>query len=306
MARDPIGDGGTMGARVLIAAAIAIVLVSAPDPRAAQSEAIAVTTTPDGVSVGDVFLLEADCGCQAVSGSLKTSLLDRPVPLFREPGATRWRAVLGVDLETTPGPYGITVSFPRLDGPALSTTHTVHVSGRQFPTRRLRVAPAFVNPPPEVEQRIIDEAARLRTVMAPATDWALLGPLQPPVPATVNSNFGSRSVFNGQPRSPHAGVDFPGAVGDAVAAPAAGRVVLAGDLYFTGQTVVLDHGQGLFSVLAHLSEIVVPEGSGVERGAVVGKVGATGRVTGPHLHWSVRLHGARVDPLSVLRLLAAE
>jgi murein DD-endopeptidase MepM/ murein hydrolase activator NlpD len=98
-------------------------------------------------------------------------------------------------------------------------------------------------------------------------------------------------------------VDFSGAVGTPILAPAAATVALAGDLYFTGQTVVLDHGQGLFSILAHLSEIAVVEGARIEGGSVVGALGATGRVTGPHLHWGVRLHGARVDPLSILKVL---
>jgi murein DD-endopeptidase MepM/ murein hydrolase activator NlpD len=116
--------------------------------------------------------------------------------------------------------------------------------------------------------------------------------------------FGSRSVFNGQPRNPHAGVDFRGGVGTPIAAPGAGTVAMAEDLYFTGQTVVIDHGGAMHSILAHMSEIRVREGQQVEPGDIVGFVGATGRVTGPHLHWSIRLLGARVDPLSVLRALA--
>ncbi len=118
--------------------------------------------------------------------------------------------------------------------------------------------------------------------------------------APVNSNFGLRSVFNGQPRSPHAGVDFAAPTGTSVRAPGAVRVVIADDLFFTGNTVVIDHGFGLFSFLAHLSAIDVARDEVVARGAPVGMVGATGRVTGPHLHWSVRLNGARVDPLSLV------
>jgi murein DD-endopeptidase MepM/ murein hydrolase activator NlpD len=156
-----------------------------------------------------------------------------------------------------------------------------------------------------VEPRILAEAARLRTVLSSATDRTPMGPLQPPLPTAVNSNFGSRSIFNGQPRSPHAGVDFSGDVGTPILAPGSAIVALAEDLYFTGRTVILDHGQGLFSILAHLSEIGVAEGARVERGEAVGTLGATGRVTGPHLHWGVRLHGARVDPLSALSVLQA-
>jgi murein DD-endopeptidase MepM/ murein hydrolase activator NlpD len=286
--------------------AILVLLAFPTAPGAIQSAAVEFTVVPDRVQLGDAFLLDADCHCSATSGSVSTALLTKPVPLFREPGSTAWRAILGVDLERARGPYAITLTFELPDGSALSATHTVQVTTRQFATRRLRVEPGFVNPPAEVEQRILAEAVRLRAVLSAATDRTPMGPLQPPLPARVNSNFGSRSIFNGQPRSPHAGVDFSGDVGTPILAPGAAIVALAEDLYFTGQTVILDHGQGLFSILAHLSEIVVAEGARVERGETVGTLGATGRVTGPHLHWGVRLHGARVDPLSVLRILTSD
>ena len=116
--------------------------------------------------------------------------------------------------------------------------------------------------------------------------------------------FGSRSVFNGQPRSPHSGADFRAAEGTPVVAPNVGRVVLTGDTYFSGGSIILDHGWGLYSYFAHLSKILVDKGDLVEPGQTVGQAGATGRVTGPHLHWTLRLNGARVDPLSLIELLA--
>ena len=126
-----------------------------------------------------------------------------------------------------------------------------------------------------------------------------------PVSEANNSAFGSRSVFNGEARSPHSGADFLSPAGTPVHAPNRGRVVLAKELYFSGNTVILDHGLGLFSLIAHLSVIDVAAGDTVTAGQVVGKVGATVRVTGPHLHWAVRLGGARVDPLSLLATLGA-
>ena len=117
------------------------------------------------------------------------------------------------------------------------------------------------------------------------------------------SGFGVRSVYNGEPRAPHSGADFASPSGTPVLAPGGGRVVLAEPLYFTGQTVVIDHGLGLVSLLAHLSRIDVRVGADVVAGARVGLVGATGRATGPHLHWTVRLQGARVDPMSVIAAL---
>jgi murein DD-endopeptidase MepM/ murein hydrolase activator NlpD len=112
--------------------------------------------------------------------------------------------------------------------------------------------------------------------------------------------FGVLSIYNGETRSRHSGADFLSPAGTPIAAPAAGRVLLAQDLYFTGNTVIVDHGLGLFSLFAHLSAIEVADGAAVAAGDLVGKVGSTGRVTGPHLHWTVRLGGARVDPLSLL------
>src|SRR5262249_52691915 len=127
-----------------------------------------------------------------------------------------------------------------------------------------------------------------------------------PVPGPANATFGSRSVFNGERRQPHAGADFMSPAGTPVRAPNGGRGVFAGGRVFPGHTVLLGHGLGAFSLLAHLSSIDVHEGNVVARGETIGKVGATGRVTGPHLHWAVRLSGARVDPLAVLAVLGSE
>ena len=137
------------------------------------------------------------------------------------------------------------------------------------------------------------------------TGQSLPGRFEAPVAAAPQDTFGARSVYNGQSRSPHAGVDFRAPSGTPIGSPAAAVVVLADD-FFTGRTVALDHGLGLISVLAHLSKIAVRVGDAVKPGDVVGEVGATGRATGPHLHWSVRLNGARVDPMSLIAVLGAE
>ena len=152
--------------------------------------------------------------------------------------------------------------------------------------------------------RIRSEAQFMTAVYehsAPEPDWA--NGLRRPVAESANSSFGTRSVFNGEPRSPHAGTDFLSPAGTPIAAPAAGRIVGARELFFTGNTVIIDHGLGVFSMLAHLSRIDVHEGDAVQAGDILGLVGATGRVTGPHLHWAVRLNGTRVDPLSLLAVV---
>jgi murein DD-endopeptidase MepM/ murein hydrolase activator NlpD len=131
--------------------------------------------------------------------------------------------------------------------------------------------------------------------------WAT--PFVRPVPQAANSAFGTRSVFNGEPRGAHSGADFLSPAGTPIKAPNAGRVMLAKDLYYSGNTVIIDHGLGVFSFLCHMSQIDVKVGDTVEPGQVVGLVGATGRVTGAHLHWTLRVAGARVDPLALLALL---
>jgi murein DD-endopeptidase MepM/ murein hydrolase activator NlpD len=218
----------------------------------------------------------------------------RHIAFVRGDSPRVWRGLVGVDLSATTASQ-VTV---------LGATHPIALVPRRFPTRRLRVASQFVDPPPQELARIRVEADRLAAIFGTVTIPDRLEAFAPPVPGVAGSNFGTRSIFNGEERAPHAGVDFRGAVGTPVAAPAGGRVVLAEDLFFTGQTVVIDHGLGLYSLLAHLSRIDVMPGHAVARGERVGLLGATGRVTGPHLHWTVRLGEARVDPLRVLALLA--
>jgi murein DD-endopeptidase MepM/ murein hydrolase activator NlpD len=218
--------------------------------------------------------------------------------------ATTWQALVGIDLDVKPGSYPVTVvAVEAVSSRTVTIDTRVQVRPRRFPTRRLRVAPRFVDPPADEVTRIVAEAARLTEVFASRTPRQWHGPFRAPAPGTPNSNFGLRSVFNGQARNPHAGVDYRGPTGLPIAAPDAGTVVLAENLYFTGNTVIVDHGAGLFSLFAHLSQIGVTPDQRLAQGDVVGQLGATGRVTGPHLHWAIRLRGARVDPLAVIAAL---
>ena len=216
---------------------------------------------------------------------------------------TTWRVLAGIDLETPVGRYPVIIDATA-GGKRIETITTIEVRDKKFPTRTLKVDEAFVNPPAAEMKRIADEAARLSAIWSVDTPRALWdGPWVRPVADPANSAFGSRSVFNGQPRAPHGGADFLSPAGTPVAAPAGGTVVVAAPLYYTGNTVVIDHGLGVYSMFAHFAAMSVREGDVVTAGQVVGHVGATGRVTGPHLHWAVRVAGARVDPLSLLEVL---
>jgi murein DD-endopeptidase MepM/ murein hydrolase activator NlpD len=224
-------------------------------------------------------------------------------PAFRV-SPLEWHALIGIDLDAPVGAHDVVIDTGR-PGAQENTIYRLTVRPKAFPTRRLTVAEAFVNPPPEVQDRIATEARRLEGLWAATSSaprWT--GPFVRPVTDPANSAFGSRSILNGQPRSPHGGADFLSPAGTPIHAPNAGLVALAADLYYTGNTVVIDHGMGLLSLFAHLSSIDVTEGATVTAGEVVGRVGSTGRVTGPHLHWTVRLAGARVDPLSLIAVTA--
>jgi hypothetical protein len=229
---------------------------------------------------------------------VRVRAFDRPVLTYRDAGGT-WRALVGIDLDVKPGTYIVTV-----DAGAAHATYDLHVTRRVFRTRHLTVDEAFVTPPPAVQERIDREAALLAGVWrAPSPERLWTDPFVRPVPHEANSAFGTRSVFNGKPRNAHGGADFLSPAGTPIHAPNAGRIVVARSLYFSGNTVIIDHGLGLFSMLAHLSAIDVHEGDRVDAGQILGRVGATGRVTGPHLHWAVRAGDARIDPLSLLAVL---
>jgi murein DD-endopeptidase MepM/ murein hydrolase activator NlpD len=267
------------------------------------AQQVTVATNARSVQPGELVVLTVTT--PAPSESLRVTAFDHDLPAYRVE-ERRWRVLVGIDLDVKPGRYAVTVRTGPAPQPG-AVTHYLQVRSKPFPTRTLKVDDAFVNPPAAVQARIDDEArelARLWTASADTRLWT--GPFVRPVPQAANSAFGTRSILNGQPRSPHGGADFASPAGTPVHAPNAGHVVLAKPLYYTGNTVVIDHGLGLVSLFAHLSVLETREGEAVAAGAIVGRVGATGRVTGPHLHWAVRASGARIDPLSLLAVLGAE
>src|SRR6202043_118472 len=176
---------------------------------------------------------------------------------------------------------------------------SIAVRAGKFATESLKVAPNFVEPSPEQAARAEGERQRLRAIFATITPERLWdGPFHYPlVGVTTGGNFGKRRILNGKAGSPHSGVDFPAPAGTPVCAAQRGRVVLSEPLYFSGNTVILDHGLGLYTLYAHFSETDVKPDDVVESGALLGKVGATGRVTGPHLHWGLTVNRARVNAL---------
>jgi len=261
------------------------------------SAALGVSAESRSLQPGELVVLTIEAPSET---KVRVRAFEREVTPFPV-DKRHWRALIGIDLATTPGSYTVRVDA---DTGREHTVYTLVVKPRKFPTRRLSVDPDFVTPPASALDRINRETALLNEVFADSSPTRLWeSAFVRPVPDPANSAFGTRSIFNGTPRNAHSGADFLSRAGVSIRAPNAGRVVIARDLYFSGNTVVIDHGLGVFSTLAHMSAFDVREGDRVTAGQIVGRVGATGRVTGPHLHWAVRVNGARVDPLSLLALL---
>jgi murein DD-endopeptidase MepM/ murein hydrolase activator NlpD len=277
----------------------------------------AVAKDPGGCTAGTKLRLSAP---EASQGSLLLMELKSTKPLAEVQGEWDGRSVpfwqaaeaenarkglLGVDLEKAPGEYELRVTGQTASGEKISCSVMVAVQKGQFATEKLQVEKQFVEPSPEQIKRANEERQRLRDIFDRVTPERLWdGPFRIPLDGvTTGSNFGKRRILNGNPGSPHGGMDLPGATGTPVHAAQRGRVALAEELFFSGNTVVVDHGLGIYTLYAHLSEIDVKAGDALETGAVLGKVGATGRVTGPHLHWGLTVERARVNPLLLVKLL---
>jgi murein DD-endopeptidase MepM/ murein hydrolase activator NlpD len=264
-----------------------------------MSAVFALVFTVFSVAQGDALRVEYphQDGLEQVEARWR----DRTVPLARS--ADAWVAILGVDLDRGPGDHVATVTFRYADGTSQVRRETIRVTGKDFPLTRLTVEPGFVELSPENLERSSRESARLGQVFRGITPQIYWNEgFQVPIEGGEGSNFGHRRVFNDQPRNPHSGADISAGEGTPIRSTNRGRVAETGDYFFNGNTVIVDHGQGVFSVYLHLSRIDVEVGQMVEKGEVVGLVGATGRVTGPHLHWGFRIQNARVDPFSLTRM----
>lgn len=269
-----------------------------PGPAPATGQA--ADSTANGQRPAEAFAaseLPADARVPGGIARIDLGPLDRPAPtvLFNAqpvlvlPVDGRWLALVGLPLSQPTGEATLLVN-----GQPLAFT----VSDKTYRLQELKVAPRYVEPPAEVSERIARERERLdalfRRFSTPLPQQLVMR--QPSTGMLNRDSFGSRRVFNGQPRAPHSGMDIAAPVGTPVQAALDGVVVLAADLYFNGNTVVLDHGGGLLSLYCHLDRIGVTEGAQLQRGDTLGTVGKTGRVTGAHLHFTVSLNNARVDP----------
>ncbi len=214
-----------------------------------------------------------------------------------------WLAFLGLDLGVKSGSYTVEISVLFNDGHHRNISREIFIRDREFPTKKLWVKQEYVTPPQDVLDRIQWESELLGQIYDIFTlQWLGEGPFIIPSKGEANDNFGEKRIFNNEPRSPHGGVDISSPYGEPVRASNTGRVVLAKNLYFAGNTVIIDHGLGVFTSYLHFSKILAKRGDIVRKGDIIGEIGATGRVTGPHLHWGVKVSGSRIDPFSLLEL----
>lgn len=227
---------------------------------------------------------------------------ERRVMVVKDDGL--WKAVVGLPLSSEPGKHQIEVYY----GNGERRTVAFAVVEKEYETQRLTITnQRQVDPTEEDMIRIRSDRSRINNALASWSDASGESPaFDVPVDGVTSSPFGLRRFFNDQPRHPHSGLDIAAAQGTRITAPAGGRVVETGDYFFNGNTVFIDHGKGLVTMYCHLSRIDVSPDDDVLAGDVIGEVGATGRVTGAHLHWGVSLNQTMVDPTLFLALEAPE
>lgn len=283
------------------AAILAALLLLLPLSGLAHAEPrLGATWHPRRPRVGDVAWIYVRGAGEGAS--IEGSLGPRPLAFF--PYAGGQAAVVGIDLETKPGaqPWRLAVLEPGREPRVLGGRLKIHK--HDFPVQHLTLPKGMVDLDPETERRAVAEGERLATLyrtITPERLWrgAFLRPVAGMEPA---SGFGARRIINGQPRAPHSGADYAAPHGTPVIAANSGRVALIAEFFFPGRLVALDHGLGLYTLYFHLDSVAVTDGELVDRGHVLGTVGATGRATGPHLHFGAVVGAARVDPAALLSL----
>jgi murein DD-endopeptidase MepM/ murein hydrolase activator NlpD len=208
-----------------------------------------------------------------------------------------YKAILAVDLLTIPGEYPLVVTAG-----SKTIQRTVWVSKKKYPVQRLTLPKGMVELSPENEERATREQKRMAAIWPVSSQQIWSGNFTNPRPGEIITQFGVRRIINKIPKSSHTGIDVSARAGDEVKAPNNAVVALVDDQFYSGNSIVLDHGEGIYTMFFHLSRINVVPGQSVKKGDVIGLVGSTGRSTGPHLHWGARIQGARVDPLELIHL----
>ena len=255
-----------------------------------------------------VEILQGGLAEVRISGTTLTAVEGRvgQRPIDFHPSGASFTGLIGADIEAKPGVSKLLLLATTQRGTVHERKVPVYIKAKAFRTESFTVPPGLDQVSPETAAEIGREQADFARAFAFSSAERLWeAPFVRPVPQEASaSSFGSRRIINGAPRAPHSGTDLSAPLGTEVVASNYGRVVLMGNYFFAGGSVVLDHGGGLFTMYFHLSEFKVEQGSLVKRGDIIGLSGASGRVTGPHLHWGARLSGARINPLELLKVIS--
>jgi murein DD-endopeptidase MepM/ murein hydrolase activator NlpD len=260
-----------------------------------------VSWTPRSIKVGAPCLFKVEMS--AAPSSVKGKWQGRDLVFFSTGQRHVWYGLAGVDVEAKPGDYPLELDAIMPDGEALHTVREIQVRPSTYKTVKLTVPERFVQPDPETLKKIeADKELKQKAFsrQTPAPEWS--GAFHPPIDSTVSEAFGTRRTFNGKLASVHHGLDYRAKEGTPILAANAGTVVLATNLFYEGNCVIIDHGQQFMTLYMHLSQIQVTEGEKVKEGQQIGLSGATGRATGPHLHVAVRWQGAYLDPAQLWTL----
>ena len=286
-----------------MAFALLLALLVAAAPAQAR-EALSVRWEPRVVRQGDVTMVFVTGlpDAKAVEGSLA----GQPLTFF--PYGDGQAALAGIDLEARPGMATWRVGVMDARDQPLKASGRLQIRARKFPVQRLTLPREMVELDAPTLQRVEEESKRLRTLYAtitPERHWR--GRFAKPVGVPdAGEGFGARRIINGLARAPHAGLDYSADAGTPVVGANAGHVALVAEYFFPGRLVVLDHGLGLYTLYFHLERADVADGDRVDRGQIIGRVGASGRATGPHLHFAAHLRQTRIDPALLLQLRLPE
>ncbi|MGH9512104.1 MAG: M23 family metallopeptidase [Terriglobales bacterium] len=268
---------------------------------ASAEDALSVHWQPSRLVNGSpiIFQVAAPTHLRSLAGKW----LDHDVYFAFDPHSRKWFAIAGVSLETKPDSYRLRLDGITSRGTKISFVRRIVVTRASYASIAITVPTKFTEPNPEQLKKALEDKTLKQDIFSqinPLKEWS--GDFEPPVNAPVSGLFGTQRTFNGEVQSTHQGLDYAVPEGTQVSAMNSGVVLVARPMYFEGNCVMLDHGQGLLTIYMHLSDFKVKEGEQVKRGQLIGLSGGTGRATGPHLHVAVRWEGIYVDPAKLLQL----
>jgi len=275
----------------IVLSIVAFVIMAMPAYAGAKATPLNIILSPKKIGPGDILLVTISGATGTVEGSFDGKII------YFSPSKKAYKAIVGIDLLAEPRNYKLEIT-----GDGQTARRSVKVSKKVYRTQRLKMPKDMVELSPENEARAEREGQKMAAIWPKRSERLWMGNFMNPREGKIGTEFGVKRIMNDVPKNPHTGVDVVAEEGEEVHAPNNGSVVLVDEQFFAGNAIVLDHGEGIYTMFFHLSKILVEPGQKVKKGDVIGLVGATGRAAGAHLHWGVRVQGARVDPLELIRL----